>query len=167
MSIPSFRARRTSGARAAGSAPPADHGSLDGAGNRTRRAPVHPKLLAAAGTGVVVALLACGGGTAAAPGGGTDAAPGVESVATSAPTVHRVEMRGFAFVPSELSVAGGDTIVWMNADPVPHTATSLDGSWDTGTVAAGDSASVVVQGPGSYVCTFHPSMTGRMVAASR
>ena len=79
-------------------------------------------------------------------------------------TTQRVEMRGFQFVPADLVVALGDTILWVNADPVPHTATSVDGAWDTGTVAAGDSARVVAPAAGPYVCTFHPSMTGALLA---
>jgi plastocyanin len=86
------------------------------------------------------------------------------STGSGAAVTHRVEMRGFQFVPAELVVAPGDTVLWVNADPVPHTATSADGAWDTGAVAAGDSARVVVPNVGPYVCTFHPSMTGALLA---
>lgn len=85
-----------------------------------------------------------------------------EATAGSGAAVHRVEMRGFGFVPAELSVMTGDTVVWLNRDLVPHTATASDGSWDTGSVSTGDSARVVVRGAGRYLCTFHASMMGTL-----
>ena len=40
-------------------------------------------------------------------------------------------MRDFGFTPAEVDVAEGDTIVWSNADFVPHTATARDAAWDS------------------------------------
>jgi len=73
-----------------------------------------------------------------------------------------VEMRGFEFIPAEMTVAIGDTILWINRDPVPHTATARDSSWDSGRIEAGDSLRMVVGGEfgGEYFCVYHPMMTG-------
>jgi len=83
------------------------------------------------------------------------------------PTPHRhtVEIRGMEFHPAELTVAVGDTIVWINRDIVPHTATSAGKTeWNTGPLAQGDSGAYVarVAGAVSYVCTFHPTMRARL-----
>lgn len=84
---------------------------------------------------------------------------------TPAARRHVVEIRAFQFDPDTLRVAPGDTIVWINQDAVPHTATAEDGAWDSGAIAAGDSWSRVVEGTGtqSYFCTFHPTMRGVIV----
>jgi len=73
---------------------------------------------------------------------------------------HRVEIRGMKFAPETLAVAAGDTITWTNADLAPHSATALDGSWDTGRLAKGESATIdVTDGmSGSYRCKYHPQM---------
>lgn len=75
-----------------------------------------------------------------------------------------VEIRGFEYHPDTVEAAVGDTIVWINRDMVPHTATAAD-RWDSGLIAAGDSASRVVaeEDAAPYVCTYHPNMRGRVV----
>jgi plastocyanin len=85
------------------------------------------------------------------------------------PQVHQVEIRAMQFVPSELAVAVGDTIVWTNMDIVPHTVTS-----STPSVAVFDSQSiankqrwqyqVTTAGDHAYVCTFHPTMRAMLTA---
>ena len=40
------------------------------------------------------------------------------------PQRHVVEIRGMAFHPEVLEVRRGDTVVWINRDIVPHTATA-------------------------------------------
>lgn len=81
------------------------------------------------------------------------------------PQRHEVAMAAFAFDPDTLRVSVGDTIVWHNRDVVPHTATSSDGAWDSGAIAAQGSWSFVAEtaGESEYVCTLHPSMTGVLV----
>jgi plastocyanin len=77
---------------------------------------------------------------------------------------HVVEMREFEFKPAVIRVTAGDTIVWVNRDVVPHTATAKP-QWDTGTVGATASGSVVTGAKGEvkYVCVFHHGMTGTLV----
>jgi len=69
-----------------------------------------------------------------------------------------------AFVPAALTVVPGDTITWTNRDIVPHTASGPEESWDSGNLAAGAAASIVVGagGLGEYRCSYHPMMTGRL-----
>jgi len=78
---------------------------------------------------------------------------------------HIVEMRGLEFFPASLDVAAGDTITWINMDVVPHTATAGDGSWDSGLMEEGDEFSLEIEdgtSTGSYVCNYHPTMTGEI-----
>ncbi len=80
--------------------------------------------------------------------------------------LHRVEVRGMEFHPARLEVAPGDTVVWVNADIVPHTATAAGSAGlDTGPLGPGESGRYVagVSGEVRYVCSFHPSMRGSLV----
>lgn len=82
----------------------------------------------------------------------------------TAPRTHTVEIRGMEFHPAELTVAPGDTIVWINRDIVPHTA-SVSGSWDTGTITQGAAGRHVAGHSGTihYTCTLHPTMQGTLI----
>jgi plastocyanin len=85
----------------------------------------------------------------------------------AAPRSHVVEMRTFAFAPAELTVAEGDTVVWRNADILPHTATAA-GTFDSGSVAAGaEWRWVATAGDLDYLCIFHPTMKGKVTVTPR
>lgn len=77
------------------------------------------------------------------------------------PVEHIVEITGFKFVPEAIDVSAGDKITWINRDIAPHTASSDDDSWDTGTLKQNESKSLVVSSNMSsgYYCRFHPGMT--------
>ena len=82
------------------------------------------------------------------------------------PVTHTVNIDGTAFVPPKLTVAAGDTIVWVNKDPYPHTATSSAavkaGGFDSKSIAADKSWKFTAKKKGeyAYICSIHPSMTG-------
>lgn len=80
------------------------------------------------------------------------------------PVTHTVRIEGMQFVPATLTVRRGDSIVWQNADLVPHTATAA-GKFDSKTIAAGRSWSAMAPAPGRYdvVCTLHPGMKSVVV----
>lgn len=80
-------------------------------------------------------------------------------------TSHLVEIEGFAFSPATLTIQVGDTVTWTNFDQVEHTATSTSGAFDSGLLGQGESYSLTFTEPGTYdyLCTPHPSMTGRIV----
>ena len=75
---------------------------------------------------------------------------------------HRVVIDGTRFQPDELTIAVGDSIVWVNNDPFPHTATSTDADFDSGEIAPTKSWTfkAVKAGDFPYVCTLHRSMKG-------
>jgi plastocyanin len=80
--------------------------------------------------------------------------------ATAASMEAAVEIADFAFGPAEVTIAAGGTVTWTNTDNQPHTAPS-SGTFDTGAIAAGSSATVAFDEPGTftYICSFHPFMT--------
>lgn len=82
---------------------------------------------------------------------------------------HVVEITDLEFVPNTIHVRPGDMITWVNRDIVPHTATSVDGSWDTGVINQDESKSVVVSlnMTSAYLCRFHVNMSATVVLADR
>ena len=74
-------------------------------------------------------------------------------------------MKGLAYEVSRLTVAVGTTITWSNHDPVGHTVTADDGSFDSGVIAAEAVWSHQFDRPGTYAftCTLHPFMKGTVV----
>jgi outer membrane protein assembly factor BamB len=71
----------------------------------------------------------------------------------------------YNFTPQVVQVPVGTTLTWKNDGSVVHTATASDGSWDTGDISGGGSASVTfdVAGTFNYNCTPHPWMLGRVI----
>ncbi len=80
--------------------------------------------------------------------------------------VIQVRIEKLAFSPAQVSARAGDTIEWVNADFIAHTATARNGTWDL-MIPANATKSVVVSGGGpiDYYCKFHPNMTGRISIA--
>jgi plastocyanin len=72
-------------------------------------------------------------------------------------------IKGFQFVPDQLEVNAGDTIVWKNEDIVPHTATAPK-IFDSREIAKGHSWRYVAERKGThhYICTYHPTMTAEL-----
>src|SRR5262249_56334861 len=55
------------------------------------------------------------------------AAPGAAGGAAPQPATHTVTIDATAFMPADLTVNVGDTVVWVNKDPYAHTATAKNG----------------------------------------
>jgi plastocyanin len=71
-----------------------------------------------------------------------------------------------AFHPEVLEVQRGDTVVWVNRDIVPHTATATRQSgWNTGPLLQGKSGHYVARhrGEDPYFCELHPTMLGKLI----
>jgi plastocyanin len=87
----------------------------------------------------------------------------LSGAADAAPATHTVTIDGLKFDPDPLTVNRGDTIVWVNKDPFPHTVTAK-GAFDSHDIAAGKSWKYVAKKAGeySYVCTLHPNMHGSL-----
>ena len=67
-------------------------------------------------------------------------------------------MEGVSFQPRVLTIRLGDSVVWLNKDPFPHTATSH--TFDSKVIAAEGSWRHTPKAPGElpYVCLLHPTM---------
>jgi plastocyanin len=73
---------------------------------------------------------------------------------------HTITIEGMRFQPEALTISPGDTVVWVNKDLVPHTATSKAGNFDSKLIEADKSWNYTVRTKGDfgYICTFHPTM---------
>jgi plastocyanin len=76
---------------------------------------------------------------------------------------HQIEIKGMQFVPAQLTVDVGDTVVWTNNDVLPHTVTSgipAPMAFDSKAINAKAQWSLTVSAAGdyNYVCSFHPTM---------
>jgi len=87
----------------------------------------------------------------------------VGGAAAGAAKTHTVTIEATSFQPDRLTVAVGDTVVWVNKDPFPHTATAT-GSFDSGGIDPEKSWKLLTAKKGSfdYICTFHPTMKARL-----
>ena len=85
---------------------------------------------------------------------------GVVASGRPGPKTHTVTIEGMRFQPQTLTVSSGDTIVWVNKDLVPHTATSKAGGFDSKTIQADESWTYTAgtKGEFAYICAFHPAM---------
>ena len=71
-------------------------------------------------------------------------------------------MTGSTFAPEAVDVKVGDTVRFVNKDEIAHTATA-DGNvrlGDAATPARRSTSRPTKAGTFSYVCLFHPGMTG-------
>jgi len=94
-------------------------------------------------------------------GGGTNSSG---APLTAGSKAESVAIRDFTFAPGNLQVPAGATVTWTNSDDAPHTATSKDGSWDTGILNKGDSETITFDKAGDYeyYCKVHPNMIARL-----
>lgn len=93
--------------------------------------------------------------TDATSSGGDDAAAGTT-----------LTIAGFAFTAVPDAVAG-EPITVVNEDGAPHTVSAADGTFDTGTIAAGESVQLVIDAAGTYEfrCLIHSTMTGEITVS--
>ncbi len=115
-------------------------------------------LLLIAGIAAAIAVNGCNGSGYSPYGASSSVTP-----AKTAPNT--VVIANFAFGPSSMTVAKGTTVTWQNNDNVAHTATSNNGTWDTGTINPGSSSSLKFDSAGTwaYHCAVHPMMTATLV----
>ncbi|MDN3292585.1 cupredoxin domain-containing protein [Streptomyces ficellus] len=128
--------------------------------------PLRPhSALAAVALCMLTAVTACSNGEGSAP-----AASRPATSASSPPAGKkeaRITVKDFAFKPANLTVSPGTTVTVINQDSAPHTVTAGSGGkpFDTGTIAAGESATFAAPssaGKYSYICDIHPFMKGSL-----
>jgi plastocyanin len=79
-----------------------------------------------------------------------------------------VDMSEIKFSPKVIHVTAGSSVLWTNSDPVAHTVTADDGSFDSGLVDPGSSVSLEFDTPGTfqYYCQPHGAAGGTGMAAT-
>lgn len=123
--------------------------------------------LAAAATALVLSIAACGSSSApktSRPAAGTSTSTAQASSAPQSGEA-KVAIRNYGYDPDTITVTPGTRITFTNYDQTAHTATSTSSEFDTGTIAPGHSATVVVKKPGTYpyACLFHAFMRGTVI----
>jgi plastocyanin len=100
----------------------------------------------------------------AAIAGGIVQAPGLVVVSgeegeASTVTVSEID---YAFLPAEMTIPVGTTVIWANDEQPKHTATADDGLYDSGDQNFGDSYSYTFDEPGiyPYFCRYHGDVGG-------
>jgi plastocyanin len=85
--------------------------------------------------------------------------------AAAAQTTHTVVVAQMMFSPKTLTVKRGDTVVWVNKDFFPHTATARDGSFDSKEFGTHATWAYVAEKPGTfaYTCLLHPTMKATLI----
>lgn len=113
------------------------------------------RVLAAAVAGLI--LSACGGESSTPIGPNPDAI-----------TITITRQNGAQSFSPNPSSAGGQTVVFRNADSVVHRVLLNDGTIDTGNIAPGaTSAPVSMPSTGTnYHCSLHPDMIGAVSGSS-
>jgi plastocyanin len=78
-----------------------------------------------------------------------------------------VDMQGISFVPKEIHVGPGATVLWANSSPLGHTVTADDGAFDSGMLDPGAEFSMFFDTPGTYqyYCQPHGGPGGTGMAA--
>jgi plastocyanin len=109
----------------------------------------------------MIPVLAVAAVVAGCGGSGYGSSAGQPAAAQSAETAKKlVDMTDSTFAPKTIDAKVGDTITFVNQDEIAHNATGE--GIDSGTIAGGATFDFKAAKAGtiSYVCTFHPGMTG-------
>jgi|SRR3989338_9042196 len=73
-----------------------------------------------------------------------------------------VAIKNFKFVPSDVSLKVGDSVIWTNEDDAAHTIQSDDGTLMSEQLSKGDVYAYTFskEGKYDYTCGIHPEMKG-------
>jgi plastocyanin len=76
--------------------------------------------------------------------------------------IQRLEIKDYQFVPATVYIKKGSTVKWTNQDPVAHTVTSVNGTFDSGLLNFGRVWEMKFDKIGAYqyFCLPHPYMVG-------
>jgi plastocyanin len=83
-----------------------------------------------------------------------------------------IEISKLNFIPAEITIHLGESVVWSNNDPIAHTATAkaseIGEAWEV-LIPNGKTAEYKPTQAGTitYYCRFHPNMTGSIIVLSK
>lgn len=107
--------------------------------------------------GLIVLTIGCGSSSPSSPSNTPTTTGTPVSIVNGSSTLTTT-----AYSPNPVSVAVGGTVTWTNNDVTTHTATSDDGSFNSGNMAPGATFSRTFSAAGTftYHCAIHPGMVG-------
>jgi len=80
------------------------------------------------------------------------------------PHVDTVKITGLKFLPEQIDVNKGDTVIWINNDLVMHCVTEARNmNWTSYQIPAGGSWKKAFSQSSDYYCTIHQVMKGKIV----
>jgi plastocyanin len=97
---------------------------------------------------------------------GSQSRPAASDAPTAGAAIQIIEIKQIKFLPAVVTVHPGDKIQWTNNDIVPHTATTVDKGFDSGSIGVGETWTLTApskKGDYFYTCTFHPNMKAKLV----
>jgi len=76
-----------------------------------------------------------------------------------------VKIDNFSFMPHDITVATGTTVIWVNNDDIPHTIVSTTDLFKSKALDTDDKFSFKFDKPGTYeyFCSIHPKMTAKVI----
>ena len=76
-----------------------------------------------------------------------------------------VKIDNFSYMPHDITVAAGTTVIWVNNDDLPHTVVSTTDAFKSKALDTDDKFSVKFDKPGTYeyFCSIHPKMTAKVI----
>jgi plastocyanin len=74
-------------------------------------------------------------------------------------------MKNVNYLQQRLQVTVGTTVEWTNSDPMPHTVTAVNGSFNSGLINPGKKYRYTFTKAGTFefFCRPHPFMKGTIV----
>lgn len=79
------------------------------------------------------------------------------------PKVHTVEIKDMKFVPEEITVNVGDTVLWINKDIVAHDVTEEStNAWTSSVIPSDSSWKKAITEDVDYYCSIHVIMKGKI-----
>ncbi|HEY4776500.1 MAG TPA: cupredoxin family copper-binding protein [Candidatus Acidoferrales bacterium] len=76
-----------------------------------------------------------------------------------------VKIDNFSYMPHDITVAAGTTVIWVNNDDIPHTVVSTTDAFKSKALDTDDKFSFKFDKPGTYeyFCSIHPKMTAKVI----
>ena len=123
---------------------------------------------------LLVAAVACGGSNSGASAGSSPQVQTKQGSAKSAPksaadvkAAAQIDQKNLTFIPGQVSVKVGDTVLIKNSETTIHTG-NINGKNITGNMQKGDSVAWTALAVGEFkvTCDYHPLMKATIVVAA-
>jgi plastocyanin len=77
------------------------------------------------------------------------------------PKTYTVEIKDMKFVPDDIVINKGDTVLWINRDMMKHDVTEeKTKAWTSSPIAPGASWKMAINSDAKYYCSIHVVMKG-------